>query len=314
MDWDNDGAFDELGLTGPATHDFGAPGTYTVAIRGAFPQLAFPDYLEESRSSLGDAHKLVAVEQWGGINWATMRNAFRDCENMGVTATDAPRLQQVRDMHGAFWGAESFNGNIGAWDVSQVTIMERMLEGARAFNQDIGVWDVSQVTTMEKMFSKASVFDQDIGGWDTSQVTNMSFMFALAVNFNQDIGGWDTSQVTNMGVMFSQAVSFNQDIGDWDTSQVIGMVFMFFRASAFDQNIGDWDVSQVRTMINMLDSSGLSRINYDAALQGWGTQEGLEGGVRLGAQDLTYCAGQRGRDRLMATFGWSISGDTLDCP
>jgi len=28
VDWDNDGAYDETGLNGPVTHDFGATGTY----------------------------------------------------------------------------------------------------------------------------------------------------------------------------------------------------------------------------------------------------------------------------------------------
>lgn len=38
IDWNNDGIYDELGLTGATAHDFGAVGTYTIRIRGAFPQ------------------------------------------------------------------------------------------------------------------------------------------------------------------------------------------------------------------------------------------------------------------------------------
>jgi len=69
---------------------------------------------------------------------------------------------------------------MNAWDTSQVTNMRLMFYGAFSFNQDIGGWDVSAVTNMHFMFYGASSFNQDIGGWDTSQVTNMRSMFAGA--------------------------------------------------------------------------------------------------------------------------------------
>ncbi|MDY0265724.1 MAG: hypothetical protein RBR12_11165, partial [Sulfurospirillum cavolei] len=34
VDWNNDGTFDDVGVTGNITHDYGTAGTYTVAIRG----------------------------------------------------------------------------------------------------------------------------------------------------------------------------------------------------------------------------------------------------------------------------------------
>src|SRR6056297_1848174 len=41
VDWNNDGVYDTLGVTGGITHDFGTAGNYTIAIRGDFPRIYF---------------------------------------------------------------------------------------------------------------------------------------------------------------------------------------------------------------------------------------------------------------------------------
>jgi len=55
VDWNNDGIYDESGLTGSVTHDFGVAGTYTIRIRGAFPQIYF--------NNTGDKRKMTNISQ-----------------------------------------------------------------------------------------------------------------------------------------------------------------------------------------------------------------------------------------------------------
>ena len=55
------------------------------------------------------------------------------------------------------------------------------------FNEDIGRWDVSNVTDMNRIFLNAKAFNQDIGDWNTSSVTNMGRMFSDASTFNQEL-------------------------------------------------------------------------------------------------------------------------------
>ena len=103
-------------------------------------------------------------------------------------------------------------GEIGDWDVSNVTYMESMFEGARSFNQPLNNWNVSNVTNMLGMFSFASSFNQPLNKWNVSNVRVMCGMFWNARSFNQPLNNWDVSNETDMERMFRGASSFNQPL------------------------------------------------------------------------------------------------------
>lgn len=223
-------------------HTYPAPGVYTVTLVGVFSQLYF--------NGSEDRLKILEISQWGSNFWTSMASAFRGCENLNLSATDAPNLSAVADMSYMFADAASLNQYIGHWNTSTVTSMSGMFSGASLFNQDIGGWDTGNVTTMSSMFTNASSFNQNIGSWNTLKVTSMANMFQGASSFNQDIGSWDTSKVTSMSAMFSGAISFNQNIGYWNTSLVTNMSNMFNSAMAFNQDLSAWDVSLVSNSTN----------------------------------------------------------------
>lgn len=240
VDWNNDGVFDEFGITGSITHDFGTAGTYSIGIKGDFPRIYF--------NAEGDLGKMVSIDSWGNLKWASMENAFYGCDYLTISAQDAPDLSNVSSMAGMFREARVSIPAIGKWDVSKVTDMSEMFRYATSFNDDIGAWDVSNVTNMSNMFRDASAFNQNIGKWNVSKVTNMEFIFRAAFDFNQPLNDWDVSNVTNMQYMFDHAYAFNQPIGKWHVSKVTNMDNMFSSATAFNQPIGDWDVSNVEEM------------------------------------------------------------------
>ncbi|SKB70468.1 gliding motility-associated C-terminal domain-containing protein [Sphingobacterium nematocida] len=267
------------GVSGNVTITFPSVGTYKVEISGDFRQIQF---------DIGDtdARKLVALNQWGAIQWTSMNNAFNNASEMQYLATDNPNLTNVTDMAYMFGGATIFNGVINSWDVSNVTNMKSMFNGAASFNQDLSGWDVSNVTDMSLMFNSAKAFNQNIGNWNVSSVTNMDGMFLFAtvfnrnisawdvsnvrtmdhmfqraISFNQPIGAWDVSNVTSMQWMFEDATSFNQDITAWNVSNVNGMRAMFYKATSFNQDISDWNVSNVTMMWNMFNTA--SSFNQD---------------------------------------------------
>ena len=50
--------------------------------------------------------------------------------------------------------AESFNGDLSKWNVSNVRDMEDMFYEARSFNGDLSKWNVSNVTNMGICFMR----------------------------------------------------------------------------------------------------------------------------------------------------------------
>ncbi|MDE0472556.1 MAG: BspA family leucine-rich repeat surface protein, partial [Ekhidna sp.] len=207
VDW-GDGSTDNNTYTKDATHEYADAGTYMVTINGGFPHIRFAEF--DDRDILVPtpaADQIRTVQQWGDIEWSSMKLAFAGCSNLTINAMDAPNLSVVEDVRGMFLRA-SFTGNINGWNVSSVTNMEFMFAES-SFNQDISDWNVSSVTDMHGMFAESS-FNQDISNWNVSIVTNMQQMF-LDTRFSGDISNWDVSSVTHMRQTFLVA-SFTPQI------------------------------------------------------------------------------------------------------
>jgi len=181
IDW-GDGTFDS-NISGSITHNYAALGEYLVLISGDFPRIFF--------NGVGDAPKLLLVNQWGDISWASMEGAFQGCLNLDITAEDTPDLVGVQNLERMFSGCTALVGTerFNDWNVNGVNNFSAMFSGATNFNRNIASWNVSSATNMIDMFNGASLFNQDISSWNVSNVLNMRSMFQLASSFNRNIGG-----------------------------------------------------------------------------------------------------------------------------
>ncbi|WP_299114089.1 BspA family leucine-rich repeat surface protein [uncultured Winogradskyella sp.] len=192
VDW-GDGTIDE-GLTGNASHTYASAGEYEVKISGDFPRIFF--------NNSGDKSKITEVKQWGSIEWTSMESAFYGCNNIHITAIDAPDLSSVTSMKSMF-RSTPIDEDISHWDVSNVEDMGFLFRQCVNFNSDISSWNVSSVNSFATMFTGASQFNQDLSTWDVSNATIIRSMFNNASQFNQDLSTWDISNVTDANNIFS---------------------------------------------------------------------------------------------------------------
>jgi surface protein len=123
----------------------------------------------------------------------------------GITSFDQNignwNVLNVTNMQYMFRGATNYdnggNNSISGWTTSACTNMFGMFNGTK-FNRNIGKWDVSNVTDMERMFFDATLFNQDIGVWDVSNVSNMALILSSTTsmnfsssNYRELLVGWD---------------------------------------------------------------------------------------------------------------------------
>jgi len=260
-----DGAVD-YNVTGDISHTYQKYGLYKVYIRGNFPRIYF---------KYTCAVQLYGIEQWGDIEWKSMKEAFSGAFAFSDNSSkDTPNLSKVTDMSYMF-----DTGEEGEY---------------KPFNLDMSGWDVSNITNMEGLFWGRKYFNQDIGKWDVSNVTNMSSMFKWARSFNQDISGWDVSNVTNMSYMF-------------DGSQMCSESGCGGKIHEINQDFSKWDISNVESMTNMFQRTKLSTENYDKILYGW-SELSLQQGVAFGVGGTKYHKSlNKNRNLIISNFNWTIT-------
>jgi trimeric autotransporter adhesin len=223
------------------THTYASSGTYTVTIEGAVTTFRF--------SNSGDRRKIVDISNWGGFD--VSNNAiFMGCENMYVSALDAPIISATNLVNTFRFCDSLADSNFNAWDVSSVSVMSYLFNDCKNINVYIGDWDVSSVTDMLNVFETSTGFSRNLNDWDVSNVTNFT-SFTLGGSFNGNISDWDVSSVTNMSGMFRNNTAFNQDLSAWVTTSLVIMDNIFYQASSYNSPMNNWDVSGVSNFQNV---------------------------------------------------------------
>ena len=132
IDW-GDSAQDTHTTTGTKTHTYAQHGVYTIRVSGGL-------------TGFGGAitrPELTKCLSFGKTGLLSLQIAFYGCANL-VSVPDSIPIT-VTNMIGMFYGATSFNQDIGSWDTSKVADMTYLFYGATKFNQDLKQWNVGNI-------------------------------------------------------------------------------------------------------------------------------------------------------------------------
>ena len=254
---------------------------------------------------------------------------------VNMAGWDTSKVENMYLVFGnAGYNAEVFNvGNLGLWDTSNVTTMDRMFyftghaKATTWYVGDLSRWNTSNVTTMESMFYKCAMhakeFDiGDIGNWDMSNVTSIGWMFMDAGNeatkmYIGDISGWDTSKITSMYSAFNRLGYHATDwyIGDlsnWDVSKVTEMCWAFQQTGGQDTgpySLGDlsgWNLSACTNMNAMFNHAGMNASSfYIGDISGWDTSH-------VTIMDYAFREAGLNSDYHLDLSGWDVTGITIN--
>lgn len=165
VDW-GDGTSQHIvaGVSGssPAVHTYSSPGIYTLRFRGRIPQMRW--------EMVGEHLKLIEILQFGNIGWEIGQNAFINCSNLVVTATDGWHFRDMTSAQRLFQGVPLFNPDVSKWDLSNLGNMFGMFNGCVNFNQPVGHFNVKNVTNMNIVLQSCGSFQQSLAGWDVRNV------------------------------------------------------------------------------------------------------------------------------------------------
>ena len=261
------------------THQYSNTGIYEVRIYGGITGWQF--------NNAGDKEKIIEISNWGPLS-VIDRDIFDGCSNLELTTTDALDLSNVISLRESFQLCSSIGtqGNIGSWDVSNISRIRNCFNGCSNFDQDLSNWDVSifgsGTDEGNNLFSNCTSFNNGgspgISGWNTTNwdgSAGMRNMFKSTA-FNQPIGVWDVSNVKSMASMFENADIFNQDLSNWDVGSVTSMNSMFQGNAAFNNSgqtgIYNWDVSSCTNFAEMFDNAD----SFNQDIGGWTFATGLD--------------------------------------
>lgn len=157
------------------------------------------------------------------------------------------------------------------WDVSNVETMEQAFNGCDELRDisALSTWDVSKVTSFRVMFGETALTSNSLNAlkdWDVSNVKDMSSLFYNCTYLtNVDaLSKWNVGNVTKMPGMFDSCSNLKNADGmkKWNVSNVTSMHEMFYRCYRLEHlDASNWDVSNVTRFNQMFDGCGAKSVN-----------------------------------------------------
>ena len=192
--------------------------------------------------------------------WSTIIEAWTDDIKLCVL-TDQNIMEAVNAWLFDRAQAQKAYGAIADWDVSRITIMDKLFCAMCSSRSDQYAGQIQK---------GAAAFDEDLSRWNVSGVVSAHMMFKGAKSFNQDISKWDVRNMKDMQAMFSGATSFvGTNVSEWEVASANNTSQMFRDAVSFAEDISGWPVGSLAKMRDMFDNVGLSDCQKVSILNSW---------------------------------------------
>lgn len=180
----------------------------------------------------GNVTKVLSLEQWGDIEWASLERTFESCVNMQYNASDAPDLTSVTSLRNLFSNATMVDGDFSSWDVSGVQNFDATFNNT-ALSSDLSTWDISSATNVQFMIYQT---DMDYEAYDATLTAWSNLTLPRDLSF------------IPRNLEYCQATAARQKIidnFDWMISQDIERCRIYWDGSEWDISTGPQSYNEV---------------------------------------------------------------------
>ena len=261
VDW-GDTNTDTITTGGTFSHTYAVGGIYQITMTAR----TFIGNYDLNDSA--DNKKIIEVSQWGrSFQYNSMSQAFRNCENLIVTAIDAPDLSLCSSVERMFQDCKGIMTlDVSKWNTSTISDFGEMFEDSNLISL-IGAddLDMSSATRLDFMFQNTDVQSLNLSSWDISNVTTLSGMFNTCDKLaNINLSGWNLASVADMSSMFINCTKIvSLDLSTWVPDLVTSVSSMFRGMTSLTSiNISTWVLPNC-TSIGTLFRSSSALTNLD---------------------------------------------------
>jgi len=151
-------------------------------------------------------------------------------------------VRNITNLQGIFRGCAGFQGtNLDKWKTTSLENASLAFEACTAFTADLSSWDVSRLCNAEMMFKNCWRFNASLAQWQTGRLRSATAMFEDCWLLEAlDVSEWDVRKLKLASSMFRDAKRFRSDVSKWRLDSVLDMAELFFGCEAFDSDLGSW--------------------------------------------------------------------------
>ena len=188
VDWGDGNS--SIGVVDPQIHTYSSGGTYQITVSNTF------NYVRHLASG-NDPAKMVSIDQWGSAQITNLNQAYLNCVNMDILASDIPNTSNVTSMFFSWQNCSSLT-SFPLIDTSNVTSMT-------------STWQNCSSLTSFPLIDTSNVENSSLTFFGCTGLTSLPLIDLSSMTFASNMFGGCTLNTTDWSNLLIQTETLNHN-------------------------------------------------------------------------------------------------------